>query len=148
MPQKPYSVTGTLADQITYPEKIRPEDRNLEVANQLMNLMRLVGVPYLVEREGGWDSVAKWEDVLSLGEQQRIGCARLFYHSPKFAVLDECTSAVSADVEEKLYRAAKERGITSITISQRLALEEFHDQELKMGDANGADGWSIRRIEH
>jgi len=148
VPQKPYSVTGSLADQITYPEKIEKADRTAEKDQELLDLMTLVGIPYLVEREGGWDSVAKWEDVLSLGEQQRIGCARLFYHNPKFAILDECTSAVSVDVEEKLYRAAKERGITSITISQRLALEEFHNQELKMGDANGEDGWAIRDIDN
>ena len=87
-----------------------------------------------------------WEDVLSLGEPQRMGCARLFYHDPQFAVLDECTSAVSADVEERLYRVAKERGITSITISQRLALEQFHTHELRMGDANGDDGWALRAL--
>ena len=65
---------------------------------------------------------------MSLGEQQRIGMARLFYHKPKYGVLDECTSAVSVDVEEKLYTEAAARDITCITISQRLALEEFHSQ--------------------
>mmetsp|Transcript_10704 Transcript_10704/g.19826 ORF Transcript_10704/g.19826 Transcript_10704/m.19826 type:complete len:411 (+) Transcript_10704:1-1233(+) len=146
VPQKPYSVTGSLADQITYPEIIPKEEFTPEHDEALRELMRLVKVEYLVDREGGWHSVAKWEDTLSLGEQQRIGCARLFYHNPMFAIIDEATSAVSVDVEEKLYRAAHDRGITLITISQRLALEEFHTHELMLGDANGADGWSIREF--
>ena len=103
-------------------------------------------VDYLVARHGGWDTVRKWEDVLSLGEQQRIGCARLFYHSPAFAVLDECTSAVSIDVEEALYKSALEHGITSITISQRLALEEFHSEELAMGVSDNELGWKLRSL--
>eukprot|EP00941_MAST-03F_sp_MAST-3F-sp1_P006281 g6281.t1 len=159
VPQKPYSVSGTLADQITYPHRIEKSNRTLKQETQLFELLDLVGIAYLVDRFAkkqnkesnqeacsGWDAVAIWEDVLSLGEQQRIGCARLFYHDPSFAVLDECTSAVSADVEERLYRAAKERGITSVTISQRLALEQFHTQELRMGDSNGKCGWALKNL--
>ena len=51
------------------------------------------------------------------------------------------------DVEKKLYEAAHARDITSVTISQRLALEEFHAQELRLGDANGDDGWALRTID-
>lgn len=50
---------------------------------------------YLIDREGGWDARKEWGEVLSLGEQQRLGMARLFFHRPRFGVLDECTNATS-----------------------------------------------------
>ena len=61
-------------------------------------------------------------------------------------MLDECTSAVSVDAEQKLYAAAFARGISCITISQRLGLEEFHETELRFG-ANTPKGWTAHAIE-
>eukprot|EP00512_Aurantiochytrium_limacinum_P013995 CAMPEP_0171572062 /NCGR_PEP_ID=MMETSP0961-20121227/3878_1 /TAXON_ID=87120 /ORGANISM="Aurantiochytrium limacinum, Strain ATCCMYA-1381" /LENGTH=1321 /DNA_ID=CAMNT_0012126795 /DNA_START=328 /DNA_END=4290 /DNA_ORIENTATION=+ len=143
VPQKPYSVQGSLASQICYPEEISEESFTPEHDKHFRELLSLVGVEYLVDREGGWFSVAKWEDTLSLGEQQRIGMARLFYHEPKFAVIDEATSAVSVDAELKAYQIAAEAGITLITISQRLALPDFHENELRLGDEVNDDGWEL-----
>jgi ABC-type uncharacterized transport system fused permease/ATPase subunit len=60
-------------------------------------------------------------------------------------VLDECTSAVSIDVEARLYESAARAGIATITLSQRLALEEFHTQELRLG-ANNSQGWELLDI--
>ena len=47
----------------------------------------------------GWDKEVEWEHVLSLGEQQRLGLARMYYHKPAFAVLDVSRTAV-AQLEE------------------------------------------------
>lgn len=53
--------------------------------------------------------------------------ARLFYHKPQFAILDECTSAVSVDVEGAMYAYCKEVGITLFTVSHRKSLWVHHE---------------------
>ena len=143
VPQKMYSVRGTLLDQMTYPSKLETDAVNEEILDRCLDLLKLVGIDYLVERDGGWHVERKFDEVLSLGEQQRLGMARLFYQEPSFAILDECTDAVSTDVERRLYEAAFRRGIVCITVSKRLALSDYHEQELILG-AKGQQGYTLR----
>ena len=42
--------------------------------------------------------------------------ARLFYHKPQFAILDECTSAVSVDVEGFMYTRCREVGVLVVLL--------------------------------
>ena len=84
----------------------------------------------------------EWNDVLSGGERQRIGFARLFYHAPPFAILDEATSAINPDEEGTLYQAVIAQGTTVVSIAHRLELRECHELELKLlGDGEG--GWEL-----
>jgi len=71
---------------------------------------------------------------LSPGQQQKLAFARLFYHDPKFVILDECTNGTSPDVEENLYEMCHKMGMTIFSISHKKELKEFHDYELHYGE--------------
>lgn len=87
IPQRPYLPAGTLRDQIIYPHTKSITINSGVNDGDLLNHLKSVELDYLVEREGGFDAVNDWNDVLSGGEKQRIAMARLFYHKPEFAIL-------------------------------------------------------------
>ncbi|THH03553.1 hypothetical protein EW145_g6175 [Phellinidium pouzarii] len=132
VPQRAYMVSGTLLDQVIYPHSYAQFLQAGRTEAELMEILEAAHLAYLPAREGGWIARKEWRDVLSGGEKQRMGLARAFYHKPKFAVLDECTSAVSSDVEGAMYQHAKTLGITLITISLRPSLAKYHTHMLTL----------------
>ena len=112
LPQRPYLSTGTLRDQVIYPHT----ELDMRIAGRrdedLVRILKDAYLEYLSDREGGWDTRKDWKDVLSGGEKQRMAIARLFYHEPRYAFIDEGTSAVSNDVEGLLYEKAKAKDIS------------------------------------
>ncbi|KAJ3362249.1 hypothetical protein GGF32_006281 [Allomyces javanicus] len=143
IPQRPYLVLGTLRDQVIYPDSVEQMRAKGVTDHDLMRVLEWVHLAYLPGREGGWDTIKEWKDVCSGGEKQRLNLARLFYHKPVLAFMDECTSAVSTDVEGLMYNRAKELGITLVTISHRPALFRYHQTLLRFKD----DGdWEVTQI--
>ena len=120
IPQKPYQVLGTLADQLTYPSLEGQSSAKALTADVLRPILDKVDLGYLLDRPGALTEETNWEEELSLGEKQRIAIARLIYRKPEFAILDECTSAVSSEMEIALYRICAELKVTSLLRSWNL----------------------------
>ncbi|XP_066582075.1 ATP-binding cassette sub-family D member 1 [Prorops nasuta] len=143
IPQKPYMTVGCLRDQIIYPAESKTEKCSDE---ELMKLLDIVDLRSLVEREpDGLDALGDWDSTLSGGEKQRLAMTRLFYHTPQYALLDECTSAVSFEAESAMYENAKSRGITLLTITHRVSsLAKFHKLVLRF---DGEGNWVMGELD-
>ncbi|KAH0422154.1 peroxisomal abc transporter [Colletotrichum camelliae] len=146
LPQRPYLSIGTLRDQVIYPDGHHDMREKRKSEDDLKRILEEARLGYLPDREGGWDTRKEWKDVLSGGEKQRMGFARMLYHEPQYAIVDEGTSAVSQDVEGYLYEMCKEKGITLITISTRASLKKYHTYNLILGMGERGDEWEFERI--
>ncbi|KAI1780322.1 ABC transporter transmembrane region 2-domain-containing protein [Hypoxylon cercidicola] len=132
IPQRPYLSRGSLRQQITYPDSLRTVRARGVTDAQLLDILKILSLEHLVDLyPEGWDAEAEWRDVLSGGLQQRVAMARLFYHKPRYAILDECTSSVTLETEKVMYDNAKALGITLMTVSHRRSLWKYHSRILQ-----------------
>ena len=123
IPQKPYIPMGTSAEAASYP---------LETADKetLSPLLMECGLSHLMEKP---DTEADWSHILSLGEQQKLAFVRVFLRKPKWVFLDEATSAMDEETEEKMYRLLTTLpGTTVISIGHRSTLDKWHNRVLRI----------------
>ncbi|KEG09110.1 70 kDa peroxisomal membrane protein [Trypanosoma grayi] len=136
VPQRPYMSSGTLRDQITYPLKSSELDVSESVLLNCLEMAMLDDI--FLKPDITWESSLAWAgDTLSMGEKQKLAMARLFFHQPRFAILDECSSMMDIEVEKRLYSICRQLGISLITIAHRQSVWRHHNWILHLDGCGG-----------
>jgi ABC-type uncharacterized transport system fused permease/ATPase subunit len=140
LPQKPYTILGTLMQQLTYAQS-SDDDLFFSVASardalQKSNLSHL-------EAMASFDKTIDWGSILSVGESQKLAFARLFVKKPEFAFLDESTSAVSVEEEAILYANLQSICKTYVSVGHRMSLLKFHTHVLQLEKGK----WQLHKAE-
>ncbi|AVH62580.1 ABC transporter ATP-binding protein/permease [Nostoc sp. 'Peltigera membranacea cyanobiont' N6] len=139
LPQRPYIILGTLREQLLYPKTNRQmSDTELKEVLQQVNLQNLVS------RVDGFDTEVPWENILSLGEQQRLAFARLLVTHPRFTILDEATSALDLKNEGSLYQQLQETKTTFISVGHRESLFNYHQWVLELSQDSS---WQLLTVQ-
>jgi putative ATP-binding cassette transporter len=128
LPQRPYfGQDGQFRNQLIYPLQ------SVDISDEdLMEILDKVNLREVCEKYGGLDSIHPWRTTLSLGEQQRVGIARVLISRPRYVFLDEATSAVDESTQEKLYQNLLASGVTVISVGHRPSIIRYHEQVLHL----------------
>src|SRR5581483_287404 len=123
-PQKSYLPLGSLRGALLYPDPTLhvPDDR----------LKAALGDVDLGPLASRLDEVARWDQVLSNGERQRLAVARLLIHRPRVVLLDDALSALEETAQAALLTRLREElpDATIVSFAQRPAPQGTHDREL------------------
>ncbi|MFN6465739.1 MAG: ABC transporter ATP-binding protein/permease [Nostoc sp. DedVER02] len=139
LPQRPYIILGTLREQLLYPNTSRQmTDAELKEVLQQVNLQNLL------DRVDGFDTEVPWENILSIGEQQRLAFARLLVTHPSFTILDEATSALDLKNEGRLYQQLQSTKTTFISVGHRESLFDYHQWVLELAQDSS---WQLVTVQ-
>ncbi len=86
---------------------------------------------FIIELPGGYETVVGERGyTLSGGQRQRIAIARTLLANPKVLVLDDATSAIDVQVEEKIHDALRAlmTGRTTVIVAHRLSTISLADR--------------------
>ncbi len=131
VPQEVILFSGTIRENILYTREGR-EEKTVQEA-----LRRAEAEEFVNGLEKGLDTMLGERGItLSGGQKQRLSIARALLTEPEILVLDNCTSALDGETEQRLLKALNETmaGKSAITVSHRVAAVMSADNILVMHD--------------
>jgi putative ATP-binding cassette transporter len=126
--ERPYVPHGTLMEALAYPgaeTALMPE--------RAARAMKDAGLGNLVDQLSVRNN---WDRDLSLGEQQRLGIARLLLRSPDWAFFDNCLSALDDEAGAKVLTLLKKKlpAMGVAAMSDHEDLDNYYTRVIKIGD--------------
>ena len=127
--------------QIVYPKVYKEHDYLPDklFRDRVENIIRFLELEQSVMERIRFDIFLdlniNWIDHLSAGEVQRLNLARVLYHKPQLVLMDESTTALPEEMEQKILKEFSANAITLVTCGHRASLKPFHHVELRFIDA-------------
>jgi putative ATP-binding cassette transporter len=129
-PQKSYLPLGSLRGALLYPDPAL-----VASTERLRAALDAVGLGALAAR---LEETARWDQILSNGERQRLAIARLLVHRPAVVIIDDALSALDADAQRAVMARLRTElaASTIISLTQRAAAANTHDRQLALARGN------------
>jgi ABC-type uncharacterized transport system fused permease/ATPase subunit len=128
--------TGTLRDNVVYPTDA-PATPDESVDERVSDVLRVVNLEHILQRFSIGDRV-DYSSLLSPGEQQRLAFARVLFHEPRFLILDESTSALDSELEQRMLSLVVASGAGIISVAHRPTAYPYHEYMLTLHRHDGA----------
>lgn len=116
--QDTFLFNGTIFENIAYAKPAAATEDVIQAA------MAAHAHEFIMKKPDGYDTeVGERGNKLSGGEKQRVAIARAILRDPRILILDEATSSLDTETEEKIQEAFRNltRGRTTIAIAHRLS---------------------------
>ena len=142
--QESYLFSGTIFDNIRYTAPGASVERVVAAARAANAHDFIMSLP------DGYDTyVGEKGHSLSGGERQRIAIARAVISNPDILILDEATSSVDTETEEKIQNALAyvTKGRTVFAIAHRLSTLKRADRLIVLEDGRIAEEGTHRKLE-
>ena len=126
LPQRPYLPLGTLRNALSYPSAADAfPEADIRKALERCDLGSLIAK---------LDRTERWDQELSLGEQERLAFARLLLHKPGWVFLDEATAALDEESQRRVMRLFDDelKQTTVLSIGHRPDLAVYHTRTLQL----------------
>lgn len=126
LPHRPYMPIGSLRSVLAYPESADHfTDDTVRGALKRCGLQRYAD---------GIDEEAQWDEIISGGEQQRLGFARLLLHRPDWVLMDGATSELDEAAELDMMSLFNRElaGVSLLSTGARPNIVLFYDRILTL----------------
>lgn len=139
LPERPYLPPGTLREVLLPAglESSIPDDR-------MLTTLRALDLDPVLARAGGLDVEQDWDNILSLGEQQRLAFAHILLAAPRFVFLDRASTALSPRQVHQILGMLAENSITYLNIGEADESLDYYDAVLELADGGG---WQWKAIQ-
>lgn len=129
VPQEIMLFTGTVADNIRWGKL----DASIEEVMEAAKLAQIHET--IMELPQGYDTLIGQKGVnLSGGQKQRLSIARALVRKPSILLLDDCTSALDVETENKLLDAISKLSCTVLLVTQKMSTTTRADSVLIVDD--------------